>query len=204
MGNSEEFIDDAILIKKLDERRLCMSNNQGSLGDQKVQLFLELYTANERRIRTYVLSLVPNFNDTDDIMQEISKKLWSKFGEFQLGTDFLAWAIRIAHYRILEYRRQQRKKGLLLDEQVLDSISCDAEKYSRNLPPITNYLYQCLNKLPVNDRKLLRLKYEEDLKTKEISTRTGKTIHSIYKHIAKLHEVLLFCIKRSLAQEQHL
>ena len=41
--------------------------------------FVELYSSNYNRIKYSILSLVPNANEADDIMQETSRVMWEKF-----------------------------------------------------------------------------------------------------------------------------
>jgi RNA polymerase sigma-70 factor (ECF subfamily) len=53
--------------------------------------FIRLLTANQSRIYAYIVSLVPNFNDADDIMQETTTMMWERKEDFESGTDFVAW-----------------------------------------------------------------------------------------------------------------
>ena len=71
--------------------------------------FVSLITANQRRIYAYILTLVPNFNDADDVMQETTATMWERKKDFQPGTDFVAWGARIAYFKILEYRKLLRR-----------------------------------------------------------------------------------------------
>jgi len=82
-------------------------NNIGREG--KVGEFVTLLTAQQARIYAYILSLVPNFNDADDLLQDTTKLMWEKFDDFVLGTDFLAWGKKIAYYQIMDYYRNKRK-----------------------------------------------------------------------------------------------
>ena len=46
-------------------------------------LFLKLLLSNETRIFSYILTLVPNFADAEEIMQEASTVMWKSFDQFQ-------------------------------------------------------------------------------------------------------------------------
>jgi len=50
-----------------------------------------LFTSNEPRLRAFAMSLIPNWADAEDVMQQANLVLWSKFEQFELGTDFYAW-----------------------------------------------------------------------------------------------------------------
>ena len=73
-------------------------------GQLETERFLHLLTANHHRIYAFIMTLVPNSNDADDIMQETTTVMLKKFGEFELGTDFVAWGIAVAHYVILSFK----------------------------------------------------------------------------------------------------
>ena len=60
-------------------------------GEEFTRLLLE----NQKRIWGLVLSLVPRGSDADDVMQETCAVLWRKFDQFEAGTNFGAWALRI-------------------------------------------------------------------------------------------------------------
>ena len=63
-------------------------------------------TKYERMVYGYILSLVPNWADADEILQETNIRLWEEFEKFQPGTNFAAWAIRVAHFQVLTWRKR--------------------------------------------------------------------------------------------------
>ena len=70
------------------------------------EAFTRLLLQNQKRIAGLIYSLVPQGADADDVMQETCAVLWRKFGEFGLGTDFGAWALRIARFQVMSYYRR--------------------------------------------------------------------------------------------------
>ena len=64
----------------------------GSNRNEKSKICIELFSSNYNRIKSFIFSLVPNTSDADDVMQETSRIIWEKFEEFEVGTNFLAWA----------------------------------------------------------------------------------------------------------------
>jgi len=63
-------------------------------SEERVKDFMRLFTSNEPRLRAFAMSLIPNWADAEDVMQQANLVLWSKFEQFELGTDFYAWAGR--------------------------------------------------------------------------------------------------------------
>jgi RNA polymerase sigma-70 factor, ECF subfamily len=58
--------------------------------------FVELLQRSTGQILAYLNAILLNFNDAEDVFQESCVVLWQKFDEFESGTNFLAWALRIA------------------------------------------------------------------------------------------------------------
>src|SRR5262245_63568369 len=97
-------------------------------GYQEVDLpreerFLRLLLAHQRRIFAYVLALVPHWSDAEDIVQETCAVLWRKFDEFVPGTDFNAWALSIARYQVMNFRKKQRRAPGALSEQTAGRLA---------------------------------------------------------------------------------
>src|SRR5947208_4499624 len=75
----------------------------------KKKLFLRQFLRNERRVYAYILTLLPNRADADDALQEASLAMWDKFDTRDPPADFLAWARRVAYYKVLDvYKRASR------------------------------------------------------------------------------------------------
>ena len=86
-------------------------------GRHNSESFLVLVTGAQRALHAFILKLVPSLADADNILQETNLVLWSKQGEFRLGTDFLAWAFRIARYQVMAYRKRQSLDRLVFGEE---------------------------------------------------------------------------------------
>jgi RNA polymerase sigma-70 factor (ECF subfamily) len=52
------------------------------------------------------MTLVFSHQDAEEVFQNTSVVLWNKFGEFQPGSNFFAWASQVAYYEVLNYMRQ--------------------------------------------------------------------------------------------------
>lgn len=51
---------------------------------------MRLFLQSERRILEFVLSLVPSLADAEGLLQETCSMMWSKFEQFEHGTDCAA------------------------------------------------------------------------------------------------------------------
>ena len=49
--------------------------------------------------------------------------LWKKFAEFMPGTNFTAWAIRVAQFEIKDFVKARRRRKVLFNDVILDAIA---------------------------------------------------------------------------------
>lgn len=165
------------------------------------QRFLRLFLESRSQIHGYILFLVPNVTDAEEIFQETAALLWEKFQDYKEGTNFAAWAKKIAMYKTMEFRRRQPRNIFNFDEEVLDKI-VEASKESLNLQQEQRRaLKKCLNKLCAGDRNLLRIRYEEGLTISRIARKMEKSVHTLYKKMGRIHELLRQCVNRSLTAQ---
>jgi RNA polymerase sigma-70 factor (ECF subfamily) len=169
---------------------------------QKEDVFFRLYTQSQGEIYAYILTMVPNAADAEDLFQETSSLMWRKFEEYKPGTNFTAWGCKIAYFLILEHRRKTARCPLRYSSETIQILS---EEYTRRLAEKsqrTEALKTCLKRLSEKEQLLLRLRYRQALSVKEIALQWGKSVELIYKNLAKIHYFLYECIHRTILLEQ--
>lgn len=169
---------------------------------EKTPQFVSLLTHHQARIHSYILSLVPNFHDAGDIMQETSKAMWMRFDEFEPGTDFLAWGATIARYRVLEYRkRRQRNKELQLPDETVEIIQQHMTNRQDRTREYMARLKKCFQRLSPPDKDLVLMRYYENLKVKDVAARLGKSLRNAYWNLERVQGLLLTCMKGLSTEE---
>jgi len=73
--------------------------------DQQDGVFMGLLVSNQRCIWAFILSLIPSKVDAEDVLQETLLEMWRKFDTFEIGTDFVAWGVTVAKYKVFEFRK---------------------------------------------------------------------------------------------------
>lgn len=170
----------------------------------KSTIFADLLLANRRNLFGFIFSLVQNLSDAEDIYQETAIVLWQKFDDFTPGTNFSAWAMRVAHHRVLKHVNTKRKQRLFFSEGLLESI---ADAYQREATGEGNRradaLATCIEKLSEKDRQLVTRCYSPDRNYAEIARSQGRTINAIYQAINRIRKSLFACVERAMALEGH-
>ncbi len=70
--------------------------------------------------------LLANRQQAQDVMQETNLVLWCTADQFQPGTNFAAWMMKVAYYQVLDHRRKLNKQAIYrartsLNENVIAS-----------------------------------------------------------------------------------
>ncbi len=175
-----------------DDWKKTENNKPGA----SVEQFIRLVINNHKRIYAYILSLVPNHNDADDIMQETSTLMWSKFAQFEPDSDFFAWARTIAYYKVLNFRRQRAHSPINFSDELLELLHKDYDGAAKNSERQLDALDACMEKLDDKSRYLIHLRYSRSYCVKDIADRLGRNIKTVYYHLTRVQQMLLRCINR--------
>ena len=165
-------------------------------NNKKTEVFLSLLMANQRRINSYILSLVPVFNDADDIMQETISVMWSKFDQFEVGTDFTWWGIKVAYYHIMSYRKQKATDKLVFSDGLLEKINAVAKEKQVDTDDRIKHLRQCIEKLNPVDQRLLKARYELNYNADNLAIQLDRSVQYVYKHLSRILHSLNLCVRR--------
>lgn len=172
-------------------------------GPDKNKQFLRQFLQNERRLRAYILTLLPNRADADDVLQETSLTMWDKFDPTAPPNEFLAWARRVAYHKVLDFYKKAHRAQARLSEVFLARLaeSAAGQADALRLDDRRDALAGCLEKLPPQDRELLTRRFADGATTQSAAEQLGRGVDAVYKALAKLRESLFRCVETALARE---
>jgi RNA polymerase sigma-70 factor (ECF subfamily) len=165
-------------------------------ADRTKELVL-LMTQHQRRIFSYIYTLVPDRHAAEDILQETSLVVCEKFAEFRTGTDFVAWACQIAWWQVRAARTKFARSKVVFDDKVLESVARTAAEMLPEQDARHEALSKCLQKLNPRDRELLMTRYESGVE--EAARRTGRSLVAAYKALTRLRKLLHDCVTNQLS-----
>jgi len=163
--------------------------------------FMRLYLAAQPPIRSYLLGLLRNAQDADDVFQEVSLVLWERFGDYDDRWPFLSWAFGIARNHAARWRRSRARTKVWLPPEVEEKLAATAAELEEELAPQRRALQACLERLGANAREILRLRYEEQMSLQEIAARQHTTLNAINKALGKIREVLAECTRQARVEQ---
>jgi RNA polymerase sigma-70 factor (ECF subfamily) len=175
-------------------------NPHGEETESRKRL-MALMTRHQRQIFSYIYVLVPHRSDAEDLLQETSLLICEKFHEFKEGTDFVAWACQIAYWRVRYSRQKFARSKVVFDQHVVDTVAQTAGAMAKELDDRHEALCRCLEKLHPRDKELLMARYEPGGGVEEAARRSGRTVQTAYKALARLRKMLLDCVTTRLAHE---
>jgi RNA polymerase sigma-70 factor (ECF subfamily) len=172
------------------------------MGDSsKTNEFLRLLMANQKRIYAFILAMVPNHQDADDLFQETVLLMWSKFESFTQGTSFLAWGCTIARYQILNVRKRYSVRSTRFSEAAMELLYRESDRFVEQIDSRMQALRMCIGKLAQSDHELICMRYRDEISIKSIAEQMGRSAQSIYKRITRIHDALLRCVRRAVSRE---
>lgn len=153
-----------------------------------------LLTRNQRKIFAYIYTLVPNRADAEDILQETSVTIYKKFDEFESGTDFVAWANRIAWWKVKAAQQKFARSKVVFNEEVMEAVVATAGTMEAEMSDRHEALGSCLKKLNERDRRMVLTRYESGSGVERAAAQAGRSRQAAYKALGRIRQLLLDCV----------
>jgi len=85
--------------------------------------FIREFAPVQHHLHMYIRSLVPNFSDADDLLQEVAATAWKKYESFDSEkSEFKSWLFGIARNKALHSKRRfLRTQNLLNEVQMINA-----------------------------------------------------------------------------------
>ena len=167
MSDNKEFIE---LLKRGDTRA-----------------FSELVEQYQHIVFNTILSIVQQFQDAEDLTQEVFAQVYKSIGNFRGDSKLSTWIYRIALTKSLELERKRKAKrtiGFFKNLIGLEQANLDVKEFIH--PGIIMqqkenavYLFKALQCLPENQRIAFVLIKAEGLSYQEVSAIMNKSVKSI-------------------------
>jgi len=169
--------------------------------NQKREEFAQCWLAAEPSISAYVFAAVADFHDAEDVVQKIAQELARRFDEYDSDRPFIGWALWIAKSRVIDFYRSQGRNQLVLSHDLLQRLSESITEQADRRDLRREALEACLDTLPEKSRRLLDLRYVDDLSATEMAKRIGSTTGAVRVLVSRARSALADCVARRLQVE---
>jgi len=174
---------------------------RGDENEERREAFVTLFVRHEAAIHSFVLSLVLDMDEAEEVVQQASLVMWRKFDQYIPGTNFRNWAFQVAKFTALNHQTKQRRDRLRFQESLLEQLAERAAERTEQLELQRRALSFCIERLPENERRLLAGCYAEGSTIRTVAERLGRSSNAVYKHLNRLRASLLKCIELRMGLE---
>ncbi|HEX5923518.1 MAG TPA: sigma-70 family RNA polymerase sigma factor [Baekduia sp.] len=150
-------------------RRLVVSARSGDREAMR-----ELYERHAPRVRAYVLRIIADEHDADDVTQQVFAKLLTELDRYRPAeARFMAWLLRVAHNAAIDHLRRARTEwaGDVREHEPHEDDTAEQARTS---------LRTALASLPPAQRDVLLLTHVVGLSPTEIAERLGRSVRSVH------------------------
>lgn len=192
---SKEFSDKALHDFALVDRALE--------GDQSA--FAQLMERYNRSLFHMLLKMVRNVDDAEDLTMEAFAKAFKNLDKFKKDFTFSTWLFRIATNNCIDFIRKRRLQTTSIEDFYTDK---DGETSNLDIKDDAldpqeeaikaqkaEIVQEVVNKLPPKYRRLVRLRYFEELAYQEIAEELDLPLGTVKAQLHRARELLLDMIK---------
>ncbi len=164
--------------------------------------YVGLVMRSQRRLYAFIYALLRRPADAEDVLQETNLVLWKKAAEFTPGTDFTAWACRIAQFQVMAFRKRHQRTREYFDHVLLAQLAEDATIQMEGFDDRQHALLECVKTLKPAARDLIARRYEPGGSVNAMAERSGRSPKAVSEALRRVREALLRCIERRLSLER--
>lgn len=160
--------------------------------------FVTLFVRHEAAVFSFVLAMVRNTADAEDVVQRASVTMWKSFDQYESGTNFRNWAIQIAKNAALNHITKVRRDRHVFGEKLAVLLAEQSDEIGDSLDARRRALDSCLEKLSPDDQKMMAGCYAEGATIRAFAEKCGEAANRIYKRVNRVRRLLHDCIDRQL------
>lgn len=158
----------------------------------------KLFVANVSAIRGFILTLLPNRDEADDILHEVYLVVMEKADDFELGTKFLSWAFTISRFTIMDQvKRRSTRRMVPLGQDVIVLLA-DAAPDQAYSDEYIKALHLCVDALSPAAKRVIKLRYNEGMKPAKIAADLELSPATVYVSLSKARALLKRCVNKRL------
>ncbi len=184
------------LIQLFSSCSVIMSDEE--LETSQHDVFLKFYSTERHRIFRFIFALIPIEADAEDVFQQTSITLWTKFSDFDQSRDFYPWACGVAYHAVLNFRRSARRSRVYFNDELVSMLADERKRSCQRSRLRQDMLDECLTQLPLKDRNLINQVYMDRSSATKLAQQRGKAVQTIYNRLNIIRAKLLDCVKRKM------
>ena len=149
------------------------------------------------RLLAFLQAIVRRDGVADDLFQDLSLRAVRSRETLESEEHFVRWLYRSARNRAIDELRKSKLRSL--DGRVLDLLECEwSTPGGPESSDRAEALSKCLERLQPNARRLIQLRYDDDLSGEQIANQIERTPSAVYMQLSRVRQTLYKCIQSRL------
>ena len=155
------------------------------------------------RIRAYIAGMGIAAHEVDDVAQDVYLEFYKNIDKTPPDVAPQRWLKGIARNVCLNHIRRCARRGRLQREALAELLAAtETETFRRTSEGTLQIaLEECCRKLPDDSRRLLELKYQQDLTSDAIAQAVSKTAEAVRIALFRIRATLKNCVSKQVAGE---
>jgi RNA polymerase sigma-70 factor, ECF subfamily len=168
----------------------------------RAEQFTALWTAAQPTLAAFIRTLVPDFQQAEEVLQRVAVTLVRKFDQYDQGRSFPAWAVGVAKFEVLYYRRQRATDKHVFDDELVEKIALSYQQFVDDGDPFRAVLEHCLDELHGRPRRAIALRYEKGLESPAIAKRLNVSTGAVRMLLCRARKLIKQCVENRLGPVQ--
>ena len=168
--------------------------------DKDQQAYAMLMKRYKKAVYFMILKMIRDADDAEDLTMEAFAKAFKNLHKFKKDYTFSTWLFRIATNNAIDFIRKKKLKTMSLNTTLSDdggnAVTIDVEDDDNN--PQDEYIRSqriemvrfFVDKLPAKYRKLVQLRYFDELSYEEIAQELEKPLGTVKAQLHRSRELL--------------
>lgn len=171
-----------------------------AVQDKDQQAYATLMKRYKKAVYFMILKMIRDADDAEDLTMEAFAKAFRNLERFKKDYTFSTWLFRIATNNTIDFIRKKKLKTMSLNNTLSDdsgnAVTIDVEDDDNNPQDVyirtqrIEMVRIFVDKLPAKYRKLVQLRYFDELSYEEIAQELEKPLGTVKAQLHRSRELL--------------
>lgn len=159
--------------------------------------YSQMITRIQKSLYAFILSLLPNRNEAEDILQETNLILCKKANEFDPKGHFQGWAFKIARFQVMKHLTKTKRSRLQFATDIIEEVAVE-EFDTKKIQVFQKTLSVCYDLLPSKMQMIANLRFKNEESIKSISKIVNRPMGAISSTLFRIRQKLADCVQEKL------
>lgn len=172
------------------------------LESQNVAYFNLIYKRYSGKIFGKCLSLLKSESEAEDATQDVMMKILLNMAKFSGKSRFSTWIYSITYNYCIDFIRRKKKDPSIYVDDFIENLDVEDDVEDRFLMEMNvKRLKVILEDIPVGDKSILLMKYQDEMSIKEIGQILSKSESAIKMKIKRAKQKFRKTFKEKYKEE---